>query len=359
MQKPRVFIGSSSEGLAVAQAVVTLLARHTESTLWTDLFTPGTYPLEALDDAIRRHAFAVLIASPDDQVVKRGVANRSMRDNVMLEFGLFVGAFGRRRVFFVSPDQPQLEFPSDLSGLTVTTYDVARIAGTKTERINALRPACMQLRSAIRRECEIAEALQRKQQLALAASIQMQAIRRLSAVATQLGEAVMSIQLKSVASLANRAAFETVKAAVAREVAHLADGFLDDADVAGVRAELEELRDAAIDAIVKIPFPKELLIRKTTARKKAMKMGRDAFHAITQFRDPIKEVREAAAAEIRGRLAAVSQRYETWRADHSPRLFAAGVRFQRALHDHLLRFASVQLQNQSAGWPGSFMNSTP
>ena len=350
MQKPRIFIGSSSEGLSVAQAVFTLLSRHTEPTLWTDrIFTPGTYPLEALDEAIRRHAFAILVASPDDEIVKRGIANRSMRDNVMLEFGLFVGAFGRRRVFFITPDKPKLELPSDLSGLTVTTYDAAHIVGTKTDRIDALRPACMQLRNAIRRECEIAEALQRKQQAALAASLQMQAIRRLSAVATQLGEAVMSIQLKSVTSLANRAAFERIKNAVAREVIHLANSFLDDADVVGVRAELEILRDSTIDAILGLPFPKELLIRKTTAHKKVMRVGRDALRAIVRGNDPIKHVREAAAAEIGGRLSALYLRYEAWWADHSPRLQAARGRFQLTLQNRLLSFASAQLQNQSAG----------
>src|SRR5215212_3620485 len=122
MSKPRVFIGSSTEGLPVAESVFAALSRETEPTLWTNqIFTPGTYPLEALDDAIRNHAFAVLVASADDEIVKRGITNPSMRDNVMLEFGLFVGAFGRRRVFFVCPDQPRVSLPSDLAGLTIAT----------------------------------------------------------------------------------------------------------------------------------------------------------------------------------------------------------------------------------------------
>ena len=104
MSNPRVFIGSSSEGLAVAEAMFSCMSRETEPTLWThQIFTPGAYPLEALEKAVRGHSFAILVASPDDEVVKRGLSAAIMRDNLLLEFGLFAGALGRKRVFSVQP----------------------------------------------------------------------------------------------------------------------------------------------------------------------------------------------------------------------------------------------------------------
>jgi predicted nucleotide-binding protein len=64
MTKPRVFVGSSSEGLPVAEAVFANMSRDTEPTLWThQIFTPGAYPLEALEEVMRRHSFAVLDAT--------------------------------------------------------------------------------------------------------------------------------------------------------------------------------------------------------------------------------------------------------------------------------------------------------
>ena len=70
MEKPRVFIGSSTEGLPIAEPVFTRLSRDSTPTLWTNqLFLPGQYPLEALEKKLHRHFFAVLVASPDDEMM--------------------------------------------------------------------------------------------------------------------------------------------------------------------------------------------------------------------------------------------------------------------------------------------------
>jgi predicted nucleotide-binding protein len=79
MPKPRVFVGSSSEGLPIAQTAFAALGLDTTPTLWThQLFLPGQYPLEVLENELRRHDFAILVASPDDELVKRGLTGRSM-----------------------------------------------------------------------------------------------------------------------------------------------------------------------------------------------------------------------------------------------------------------------------------------
>lgn len=49
MRKPKVFIGSSSEGLQIAEALFACLKHSTEPTLWThELSRPGRYPLKSL-----------------------------------------------------------------------------------------------------------------------------------------------------------------------------------------------------------------------------------------------------------------------------------------------------------------------
>ncbi len=106
MSKPRVFIGSSTEGARVAEALFACLKHSTEPTLWShELFRPGRYPLQELERQLQLHAFAVLVASPDDEVFKRGEKAAAMRDNLLIEFGMFAGAIGSERVFFVCPNE--------------------------------------------------------------------------------------------------------------------------------------------------------------------------------------------------------------------------------------------------------------
>ena len=156
MDKPPVFIGSSSEGLPLAEAVFSHISHDTKPKLWThDLFLPGQYPMETLEDQLRQNAFAILIASPDDQLIKRGVESPAMRDNLLLEFGLFTGALGRQRAFFLCPDSPKVDLPSDLLGMIVATYDGTRANGKPDEIASAVQIPCQQIRTVIREQWEV------------------------------------------------------------------------------------------------------------------------------------------------------------------------------------------------------------
>ena len=139
--KPRVFIGSSTEGLSVAYAVQTNLQYACEPTVWShgvfQLTKPG---LSSLIDALSNFDFAVFCITPDDEVNLRGEGRRVVRDNVIFEFGLFLGRLGPDRVFFVVPrDMADLHLPSDLLGVTPATYDAHRKDGNLGA---ALGPAC-------------------------------------------------------------------------------------------------------------------------------------------------------------------------------------------------------------------------
>ena len=120
MSKPSVFIGSSSEGKRIAKAANRILTDWAEPKLWTQgVFLPSRFPLEELERQLRICRFAVLVATPDDEVTKRGDVSLVMRDNVLFEFGMFAGLLGRRRVFLLVPDSPSIAVPSDLAGLTL------------------------------------------------------------------------------------------------------------------------------------------------------------------------------------------------------------------------------------------------
>jgi len=120
--RPIVFIGSSTEGYPVAEAIQTSLSGEAEAVIWKTLFEPGYVTIEALDEKSSDFDFAIFVLSSDDVLESRGLKHSAPRDNLLLEFGLFVGRLGRDRVFFAfrSGDRPKL--PSDLAGTTGIEY---------------------------------------------------------------------------------------------------------------------------------------------------------------------------------------------------------------------------------------------
>ena len=121
--KPRVFIGSSVEGLAIAEHIQLGLDYHAECTLWSQgVFGLSGGTLESLLKAVRDYTFAVLVLTPDDLVQKRSVPKNSPRDNVLFELGLFMGALGRERTYIVYCRDTAIELPTDLAGVTAATF---------------------------------------------------------------------------------------------------------------------------------------------------------------------------------------------------------------------------------------------
>tara|TARA_R110002049_G_scaffold277666_1_gene456232 strand:+ start:100 stop:1062 length:963 start_codon:yes stop_codon:yes gene_type:complete len=125
MTKPRpsVFIGSSAEGLEIAEAIQLNLDYACQVTIWHQgVFGLGQGTLESLVERLSDFDFAVLVLTPDDVTLSRESLEQSPRDNVLLELGLFIGALGRDRSFIVYDREKDLKLPSDLAGVTPATY---------------------------------------------------------------------------------------------------------------------------------------------------------------------------------------------------------------------------------------------
>jgi predicted nucleotide-binding protein len=121
--RPRLFIGSSSEGLPVAQALQANLDTVAEVTVWDqDLFQPSITVIETLVDAQGAFDFAAIVLTADDLVSKRGTTSPAPRDNLIFELGLFTGSLGRARTFLVLNRDEPIELPSDLDGVTSIKY---------------------------------------------------------------------------------------------------------------------------------------------------------------------------------------------------------------------------------------------
>ncbi|GAB7550396.1 TIR domain-containing protein [Cupriavidus sp. 8B] len=121
--KPLMFIGSSVEGLPIAEAMQHNLMYAVDAELWSQgIFDLSKNTLESLLDKAKKCDLALFVLSPDDITKLRKEEYKTARDNVLLELGLFAGTLGRERVFFVTPSDNQFHLPTDLLGLTAALY---------------------------------------------------------------------------------------------------------------------------------------------------------------------------------------------------------------------------------------------
>lgn len=148
--KPKVFVGSSVEGLNVAYSIQQNLTYDAEVTIWAQgVFELSKTTIESLIEASENFDFAIFVFNDDDILTLRNEKKRTVRDNVLFEFGLFIGKLGRDRVFFVIPSDTDLHIASDLAGITPGKYD------SKREDRNlqaATGPVCHQVRMQMKKQ---------------------------------------------------------------------------------------------------------------------------------------------------------------------------------------------------------------
>lgn len=148
--RPHIFVGSSSESLAIAEAMRDgLLDPDMEVQLWTTgVFELSHFVVEDLERQVGESDFAALIIGPDDKVQSRGVNADAPRDNVVFELGLFMGALGHRRTFIIAPKGKAIKLPTDLLGLIHAPYDDGppeTLAQRMVEPCKRIREAIAQL----------------------------------------------------------------------------------------------------------------------------------------------------------------------------------------------------------------------
>jgi len=129
-----IFIGSSKEKKAMAKKIAIGLRKdgHTVKLWWDDgVFIDGDYTLLKLIHISNWCDGAVFVFGKDDtEIWFRDKENNTKnengtgqirdipRDNVILEYGIFVSKLGTERVSIVT--EKGVKLPSDLSGITYT-----------------------------------------------------------------------------------------------------------------------------------------------------------------------------------------------------------------------------------------------
>ena len=146
-KRPTMFIGFSTEGRDIAEAIQLELEDRVECTIWIqDVFRPNRSFFDTLVEGGDRFDFAVIVMTADDVLIKRGVETKAPRDNLIFEIGLFTGRLGRGRAFVVHPSDHPKEFPSDFKGVSLIDFRMAR---SDSNLQAAVGPACTQIKRAM------------------------------------------------------------------------------------------------------------------------------------------------------------------------------------------------------------------
>lgn len=129
MIKKKLFIGSSSEELLLAETAKLLLEKYFEVTIWNEqvwdssVFKINQNFLADLLKASLQFDFGILLGTNDDKIFFRGKEVLQPRDNILFELGLFTGRLGTSKCAFLI--DKEIKLLSDFNGLTLAQFDKA------------------------------------------------------------------------------------------------------------------------------------------------------------------------------------------------------------------------------------------
>jgi predicted nucleotide-binding protein len=150
--KTKIFIGSSTDGLKYAEAIKKVLEGQKlnyDVDIWDDVFGKENLTnIELLEKTVDQYKFSIFIFSPDDTIRMSNAADlkKMPRDNVIFEYGLFMGKNGRPNTFFIAPsNRKDLHILSDIDGLICMSYE------DNANKVSAVRSLCTTISEAIQK----------------------------------------------------------------------------------------------------------------------------------------------------------------------------------------------------------------
>lgn len=127
MVKKKIFIGSSTEELSLAEQAKLVLEPEFDVTIWNEnlwdkaIFRLNNNYLADLLKATLKFDFGILIGSKDDKVEYRGAEVLQPRDNILFELGLFIGRMGISKCAFLVDED--IKILSDFQGISLARYN--------------------------------------------------------------------------------------------------------------------------------------------------------------------------------------------------------------------------------------------
>lgn len=138
-----VFIASSSASLPWARELQEAIAPRMPEVIFKvwdqDIFKPSSNAINDLLRTAKRSSAGIFLFSPDDNVTINGKEQTITRDNVIFEFGLFVGQLGLDRAVLITPEgADNFRLLSDANGVTTIRFSFK--SHSDEDRQSALGP---------------------------------------------------------------------------------------------------------------------------------------------------------------------------------------------------------------------------
>lgn len=119
----RVFIGGSSEGLEYAEKLCSFINKHDgiKCIVWDKTFEFNESFLRSLRNSCLINDFGIFLATKDDYAKIRKNKVEVPRDNIILEYGLFLGEMKNSRTYLLQEEGCKL--PTDVLGYTTPRFN--------------------------------------------------------------------------------------------------------------------------------------------------------------------------------------------------------------------------------------------
>lgn len=124
--RPKIFIGSSSSGLPIAEKVKKFLTLIGDCFIWSEpeIWEPNRSTFDNLIRMSNYFDFGVFVATADDLTETNDKLVIEPRDNVILEMALFLGAMGHNKSFLLVENG--IKLPTDFNGIYMPRFDIDR-----------------------------------------------------------------------------------------------------------------------------------------------------------------------------------------------------------------------------------------
>lgn len=351
MRAVSIFIGSSTEAKPVAEALSSVLNGTFACVPWWTAFDLSAFTLEALEAARSANRFAVFIARADDILLRRKHVLGVVRENVIGEFLLFVGANGHDHTYLVVDRSEMPTLPSDLEGLVFATYDAQEF---ERDPNGAIHDACQRIVKRIYEVNDRDGQRQRDAEAAALSAVTARHIAELGDLAYLLRDIVDGVERDTLGALLDEATFGDIKRAAVRRVVDVCGSYEPKARAAQVLDEFVRLQDTVTATVNALPYPKDLF---TGIDEAKMVYGDSAFAAIEQLALAVQRNDWATALDIalsmRGKLSmeAVAEQVARILDNRLQRLKDSYSHWwksnSRALQRHLNEFQHALLRAQT------------
>lgn len=122
--KKKIFVVYGHDDIAKIQLEAMLRRWDLEPVILDQQVSAGQTIIEKLEEYSKEVQYAIVLATPDDEgkAVKEGSTKKRVRQNVVLELGMFLAKLGREKVAILLKEDVDFEKPSDIQGLVYISF---------------------------------------------------------------------------------------------------------------------------------------------------------------------------------------------------------------------------------------------